>query len=95
MGGALSERLARIESLLVPARSEAEQTGRGLLPAWRRVTRGEPRWPSTSPRLRAEASPPPHGVALCAAWEDMAVRTRITLPSAALAGCPTTQISGL
>ncbi|MEX2974817.1 hypothetical protein [Streptomyces sp. C184] len=53
MGEALSERLARIEALLVPARSEAEQTGRRLLPAWRRVTRGEPRWPSTVAVLAA------------------------------------------
>ncbi|WP_329142457.1 DUF1345 domain-containing protein [Streptomyces sp. NBC_01456] len=50
-----SERLARIEAMLAPAVSGMEQAGRRLLPAWRRVTRGEPRWPSTLAVLVAVA----------------------------------------
>jgi uncharacterized membrane protein len=45
---ALADRLARIEALLTPARGELADAGRRLAPAWRRVTRGEPRWASTA-----------------------------------------------
>jgi uncharacterized membrane protein len=51
----LTARLARIEALLTPARGElamAERTAhtaeQRLTPAWRRVTRGEVRWASTT-----------------------------------------------
>lgn len=44
---ALAERLARIEALLAPARGELAGAGHRLVPAWRRVTRGEPRWAAT------------------------------------------------
>jgi uncharacterized membrane protein len=46
-GEALAERLARIEALLGPARGELAQAERRLVPAWRRATRGEPRWAAT------------------------------------------------
>ncbi|GAA2644043.1 hypothetical protein [Streptomyces lunalinharesii] len=45
--GTEAERLDRIEALLAPAVTGLEEAGRRLRPAWRRVTRGEPRWPST------------------------------------------------
>ncbi|MFE3647621.1 hypothetical protein ACFXO2_07215 [Streptomyces sp. NPDC059152] len=45
--GTEAERLERIEALLAPAVAGAREAGRRLHPAWRRVTRGEPRWPST------------------------------------------------
>ncbi|GGU49469.1 hypothetical protein GCM10010211_12050 [Streptomyces albospinus] len=54
-GNVDSERLARIEALLAPAVSGIEEAGRRLLPAWRRVTKGEPRWPSTLAVLVAVA----------------------------------------
>jgi uncharacterized membrane protein len=44
----LAERLSRIEALLTPARGELAEAERRLSPAWRRVTRGEPRWASTA-----------------------------------------------
>lgn len=52
---AVTERLARIEALLAPARGEAAAAQRHLLPAWRRVTRGEPRWASTGAVLAVVA----------------------------------------
>ncbi|KUL55408.1 hypothetical protein ADL22_00495 [Streptomyces sp. NRRL F-4489] len=45
--GSEAERLERIEALLAPTLAGVEAAGRRLRPAWRRVTRGEPRWPST------------------------------------------------
>ncbi|WP_308012186.1 DUF1345 domain-containing protein [Actinacidiphila acidipaludis] len=45
---ALTERLARIEALLAPARGVPGGSGPRPEPAWRRVTRGEPRWASTA-----------------------------------------------
>jgi uncharacterized membrane protein len=45
---ALAERLARIEALLAPARGGLAEDGHRPVPAWRRVTRGEPRWASTA-----------------------------------------------
>ncbi|QHC24274.1 hypothetical protein [Streptomyces sp. GS7] len=54
-GNVDSERLARIEALLAPAVTGIEEAGRRLLPAWRRVTKGEPRWPSTLAVLAAVA----------------------------------------
>ncbi|MFE7318346.1 MULTISPECIES: hypothetical protein [unclassified Streptomyces] len=53
--GTAAERLDRIEELLAPAVSGMEAAGRRLRPAWRRVTRGEPRWPSTVAVLAAVA----------------------------------------
>jgi uncharacterized membrane protein len=44
----LTARLARIEALLIPARSEFVMAERRLTPAWRRATRGEARWASSS-----------------------------------------------
>ncbi|WP_329130040.1 hypothetical protein OG552_05405 [Streptomyces sp. NBC_01476] len=45
----LAERLARIEALLTtPARGTFDEAEHRLLPAWRRATRGEPRWAATS-----------------------------------------------
>ncbi|WP_307795682.1 hypothetical protein [Actinacidiphila acididurans] len=49
----LAERLARIEALLAPARGEFDRAGRRLVPAWRRATRGEPRWAATVAVLAA------------------------------------------
>jgi len=43
-----AERLARIEALLAPARGELAGAGHRLVPAWRRATRGEPRWAATT-----------------------------------------------
>jgi uncharacterized membrane protein len=51
----LAERLARIETLLAPARAELSHAERSLSPAWRRVTRGEPRWASTGAVLTVVA----------------------------------------
>ncbi|MFB7631002.1 hypothetical protein ACFC0M_08640 [Streptomyces sp. NPDC056149] len=45
--GTPAERLDLIEALLAPAVAGWDEAGRRLRPAWRRVTRGEPRWPST------------------------------------------------
>lgn len=45
---ALAERLARIESLLSTAAGDPRRVGHRPAPAWRRVTRGEPRWASTA-----------------------------------------------
>ncbi|MER6052530.1 hypothetical protein ABT168_34690 [Streptomyces sp. NPDC001793] len=53
--GTDAERLDRIEALLAPAMAGVEEAGRRLRPAWRRVTRGEPRWPSTLAVLVAAA----------------------------------------
>ncbi|ANZ14681.1 DUF1345 domain-containing protein [Streptomyces noursei] len=53
--GTEAERLDRIEALLAPAVAGVEEAGRRLRPAWRRVTRGEPRWPSTLAVLVAVA----------------------------------------
>ena len=47
-GDALTDRLARIEALLAPARTELSAAERRFVPAWRRATRGEVRWASTS-----------------------------------------------
>jgi uncharacterized membrane protein len=52
---ALVDRLARIEALLAPARTELTAAGHRLTPAWRRVTRGEPRWASTAAVLATVA----------------------------------------
>ncbi len=52
-GEALAERLARLEALLAPARGELIHAEQRLVPAWRRATRGEPRWASTSAVLAA------------------------------------------
>lgn len=52
---ALADRLARIEALLGPARGELAEAERRLAPAWRRVTRGEPRWASTGAVLAVVA----------------------------------------
>jgi uncharacterized membrane protein len=47
-GDPLTTRLARIEALLTPARGEIAATEQQLAPAWRRATRGEVRWASSS-----------------------------------------------
>ncbi len=44
----LADRLARIEALLAPTRTGLAQAGQRFVPAWRRVTRGEVRWASSS-----------------------------------------------
>ncbi|WP_405578976.1 hypothetical protein [Streptomyces sp. NBC_01190] len=47
-GEQLGERLARIEALLrAETRAPLGEAGRLLAPAWRRATRGEPRWAAT------------------------------------------------
>ena len=51
----LGERPSRIETLLTPARGELTAAERRLSPAWRRVTRGEPRWASTASVLAVVA----------------------------------------
>jgi len=43
--GELREHLARLERLLDPQRRLIATTGEPLVPAWRRVTTGEARWP--------------------------------------------------
>ncbi|MFF1422979.1 hypothetical protein [Streptomyces sp. NPDC058280] len=52
---AVPARLARIEALLTHARSGMGEADRQLLPAWRRVTRGELRWSSAVAVLAAIA----------------------------------------
>jgi uncharacterized membrane protein len=54
-GEPLAERLSRIEALLGPARGDVAEAGRRLVPAWRRATRGEPRWASTTAVLAVMA----------------------------------------
>lgn len=44
----LADRLARIEALLAPTRTGLAQAGQRFVPAWRRATRGEVRWASSS-----------------------------------------------
>jgi uncharacterized membrane protein len=43
IGGQLQDQLKRLERLLVPGKSAARAVEGGILPAWRRVTRGESR----------------------------------------------------
>jgi uncharacterized membrane protein len=45
---ALADRLARIEALLSAGHGGRPPGGHRPVPAWRRVTRGEPRWASTT-----------------------------------------------
>ncbi|MFC4032005.1 hypothetical protein ACFO3J_10980 [Streptomyces polygonati] len=48
-GEQLGDRLARIEALLLsPTRSQLAGAGQRFVPAWRRATRGEPRWAATA-----------------------------------------------
>jgi uncharacterized membrane protein len=54
-GGSLATRLARIEALLVPARAGLVAAQHDVLPAWRRATRGEPRWAATASVLAVMA----------------------------------------
>ncbi|WP_329371739.1 DUF1345 domain-containing protein [Streptomyces sp. NBC_00669] len=54
-GDTLADRLARIEALLVPARAEPGTSRNEAVPAWRRATRGEPRWAATASVLAVVA----------------------------------------
>ncbi|WP_235032251.1 DUF1345 domain-containing protein [Actinacidiphila yanglinensis] len=46
-GDTLAARLGRIEALLAPARARLGAAEQEVAPAWRRATRGEPRWAAT------------------------------------------------
>jgi uncharacterized membrane protein len=53
--GQLHERLGRLEGLVQPEISIVDRAQGALLPAWRRVTEGEPRWPVSLAVLAAIA----------------------------------------
>lgn len=77
LGGELQDQLKRLERLLTPGKSAARAVQGGILPAWRRVTRGESRLAVTLAILAA--------IALLVALPDrIAPHPRWVLPGLAL-----------
>jgi uncharacterized membrane protein len=61
--GWLKDRLDQIESLIAPEVNATRRAGQDLAPAWRRVTRGEPRWlvsVATAAAVGLQFAVPPH-----------------------------------
>ena len=77
LGGELQDQLKRLERLLVPGKSAARAVQGGIVPGWRRVTRGESRLAVTLAILAA--------IGLLAALPDrIAPHPRWVLPGLAL-----------
>jgi uncharacterized membrane protein len=77
LGGELQDQLKRVERLLTPGKSAARAVQGGILPAWRRVTRGESRLAVTLAVLAAIAM-------LVALPDRIAPHPRWLLPGLAL-----------
>jgi len=77
LGGELPDQLKRLERLLTPGKSAARAVQGGILPAWRRVTRGESRLAVTLAILAAIAM-------LVALPDRIAPHPRWLLPGLAL-----------
>ena len=77
LGGELPDQLKRLERLLTPGKSAAHAVQGGILPAWRRVTRGESRLAVTLAILAAIAM-------LVALPDRIAPHPRWLLPGLAL-----------
>jgi uncharacterized membrane protein len=77
LGGEVRDQLKRLERLLLPGKSAAQTVQGGILPAWRRVTRGESRLAVTLAILAAIAM-------LVALPDRIAPHPRWLLPGLAL-----------